>query len=91
MTATAVTPQTPVAVPQLIAPDTWLIPNLVPAEPGTYVFVNSMVILAEEPIIVDTGAPGTGEQWLAAVRQWSTSPTSAGCSCPTTTATTSAT
>ena len=33
-----------------------LIPNLVPAEPGTYVFVNSMVILAEEPVIVDTGA-----------------------------------
>jgi hypothetical protein len=50
--------------PQLIAPDTYLIPNLVPAEPGTFVLVSSLVILAEEPIVVDTGAPLHREQWL---------------------------
>ena len=57
-------PTHPVAKPQLIAPDTYLIPNLVPAEPGTYVFVSSLVILAEEPIVVATGAPLHREQWL---------------------------
>jgi flavorubredoxin len=58
------TPEHPVPEPQLIAPDTYLIPNLVPAEPGTYLFVNSLVILAEEPIVVDTGAPLHREQVL---------------------------
>jgi flavorubredoxin len=62
--AASAAPVHPVAEPQLIAPDTYLIPNLVPAEPGTYVFVSSLVILAEEPIIVDTGAPLHREQWL---------------------------
>ena len=57
----------PVAEPQRIAPDTYLIPNLVPAEPGTFVFVNSLVILAEQPVVVDTGAPLHREQWLDAV------------------------
>lgn len=57
----------PVAVPQRIATDTFLIPSLVPAEPGTYVFVNSMVILAREPVVVDTGAPGHRHAWLEAV------------------------
>ena len=60
-------PQAPVARPQRIAEDTWLIPNLVPGEPGSYLFVNSMVILAEEPVVVDTGAPLHREQWLDAV------------------------
>ncbi len=61
------TPTMPVAEPQRIAEDTYLIPNLVPAEPGTFVFVNTMVILAEEPIVVDTGAPLHRERWLDAV------------------------
>jgi flavorubredoxin len=60
-------PSTPVAEPQRIAEDTFLIPNLVPAEPGTYVFVNTLVILAEEPVVVDTGAPLHREQWLDSV------------------------
>jgi flavorubredoxin len=60
-------PAGPVARPQRIADDTWLIPNLVPAGPGAYLFVNSMVILAEEPVVVDTGAPLHREQWLDAV------------------------
>jgi flavorubredoxin len=54
----------PAVEPYRIAPDTYLIPNLVPAEPGTYVMVSSLVILAEEPIVVDTGAPLHREQVL---------------------------
>jgi flavorubredoxin len=54
----------PATVPQRIAPDTFLIPNLAPAQPGTYVFVNSLVILAAEPVVVDTGAPAFRERWL---------------------------
>lgn len=62
-------PVTPHTEPQRIAEDTFLIPNLVPAEPGTFVFVNTLVILAEEPVVVDTGAPLHREQWLDAVSQ----------------------
>jgi flavorubredoxin len=58
------TPLVPTVEPYRIADDTYLIPNLVPAEPGTFVMVNTMVILAEEPVIVDTGAPLHREQWL---------------------------
>jgi flavorubredoxin len=59
--------QPTIAQPQRIADDTYLIPNLVPAEPGTYVFVNTLVILAEQPVVVDTGAPLHRERWLEAV------------------------
>jgi flavorubredoxin len=57
----------PRAEPQRIAEDTWLIPNLVPSGPDSYLYVNSLVILAEEPVVVDTGAPLHREQWLDAV------------------------
>ena len=50
--------------PVRIAPETFLIPNLAPAEPGTYVQVNSLLIRGEESIIVDTGAPVHREHWL---------------------------
>jgi flavorubredoxin len=53
--------------PVEIAADTFLIPHMVPAEPGTYLSVNSMVILADEPVIVDTGAPIHRETWLGKV------------------------
>ena len=66
-TPTVDTPAVPVAEPQRIAEDTYLIPNLVPAEPGTYVMVNSLVILAEEPVVVDTSAPLFRDRWLEAV------------------------
>lgn len=56
-------PQIPATDPHKIAPDTWLITNLAPAEPGTYVAVNSMVILGEQPIVIDTGAPIHRENW----------------------------
>lgn len=52
------------AEPYRIATDTYLIPNLMPAEPGTYVPINSMVILAEEPVVVDTGPPLFRDQIL---------------------------
>jgi flavorubredoxin len=54
----------PVTTPQRVAPDTYLIPNLAPAGPDAYVPVNSLVILGEEPIVVDTGAPVHREHWL---------------------------
>lgn len=53
--------------PQRIAADTYLIPSLMPAEPGTFVYLNSMVILGEQPVVVDTGAPLFREQWLESV------------------------
>jgi flavorubredoxin len=54
----------PATTPQLVAPDTWLIPNLFPAGEGVFVPVNSMVIRGAEPVIVDTGAPVHRELWL---------------------------
>ena len=60
-------PQIPETTPQLIAPDTFLIPNLAPAGPDMLLHVNSMVIRGQEPVIVDTGAPVHREQWLEKV------------------------
>jgi flavorubredoxin len=57
----------PTAAPVKVAPDTYLIPNLAAAEPGTYVPVNSLVVLGEEPILVDTGAPVHRARWLDTV------------------------
>jgi flavorubredoxin len=57
-------PTVPATTPQQIAPETWLIPNLAPAGPDTYLPVNSLVIRGEEPVIVDTGAPMHRELWL---------------------------
>lgn len=60
----AIVPET---TPQLVAPETWLIPNLAPAGEGVYLPVNSLVIRGEEPVIVDTGAPLHRELWLEKV------------------------
>jgi hypothetical protein len=60
-------PQTPDVSPHLIAPDTYLIPNLYQAGPDTFLPVNSMVILGKEPIIVDTGAPIHTPSWFRQV------------------------
>jgi flavorubredoxin len=65
--APLVAPAIPAVEPHRITADTYLIPNLVPAEPGTFVMMSSLVILADEPIVVDTGAPAHREQWLANV------------------------
>lgn len=53
--------------PVPIAPETWLIPNTVPAEPGTHLMVNSMLVRGDEPIIIDTGAPIHRDHWLEQV------------------------
>jgi Metallo-beta-lactamase superfamily len=57
-------PPIPHTTPVQIAPETFLIPNLAPAEPGTYVPVNSLLIRGREPIVVDTGAPVHRERVL---------------------------
>jgi flavorubredoxin len=56
----------PVTAPVKVAPDTYLIPNLAPAGEAL-VPVNSLVILGQEPIVVDTGAPVHREHWLEQV------------------------
>lgn len=61
------TPHVPATQPHLIAPDTFLVPNLAPAGEGLYLPVNSMVIRGREPVIVDTGAPLHRAQWLEKV------------------------
>jgi flavorubredoxin len=50
--------------PYQVAPDTWVIPELVPAAPDTLVPLNSMVIAGAEPVIVDTGNELSRPQWL---------------------------
>ena len=54
--------------PYRIAPDTWVIPELVPGPPGTDTVIplNSMVIAGAEPVIVDTGNELSRTEWLDA-------------------------
>jgi flavorubredoxin len=59
--------EVPTTTPQLIAPETWLIPNLAPGGDGVFLPVNSMLIRGKEPVIVDTGAPMHRELWLEKV------------------------
>jgi flavorubredoxin len=51
--------------PTRIAPDTFVIHQVQPAlgQP-LFVYLNSMVILGQEPVIVDTGTPANREKWL---------------------------
>jgi flavorubredoxin len=57
----------PATTPQLVAPETFLIPNLAPAGPDVFLPVNSMVIRGKEPVIVDTGAPIHHDLWIEKV------------------------
>ena len=59
--------EVPTTSPHRIAADTWLIPNVVPAGPGSYLAVNSMLIRGSEPIVVDTGAPIHRDHWFEQV------------------------
>jgi flavorubredoxin len=54
--------------PARIAPDTWLIQSVQPAlgEP-LFVYLNSLVILGSEPMIVDTGTIANRDQWMTDV------------------------
>ena len=51
--------------PTEVAPETFVIHQVQPAlgQP-LFVYINSMVILGKEPVIVDTGTPANREQWL---------------------------
>ena len=55
--------------PTRIAPDTWVIHSVQEAlgQPPLFVYLNSMVILGSEPMIVDTGTVANREQWLSDV------------------------
>ena len=52
--------------PYRVAPDTWVSPEIVPGPLGTIVPLNSMVITAAEPVIVDTGNELSRAEWLEA-------------------------
>ena len=55
-----------VHAPYRVAPDTYVIPELVAGPPGTYVPLNSMVITGAEPVIVDTGNELSRDEWMSA-------------------------
>lgn len=50
--------------PFRVAPETYVIPQVLDAPPIGLVYVNSMVITGREPVLVDTGSPSYREQWL---------------------------
>ena len=64
MSFAPVAPTTP-AEPTLIAPDTYVIHQIQPAlgQPLS-VYINSLVILGKEPVIIDTGTPANRKQWM---------------------------
>src|SRR3984957_9259326 len=64
MTYAPIAPTTPVA-PTKIATDSYVILQVQPAlgQP-LFIYLNSMVILGKEPVIVDTGTPANRKQWL---------------------------
>ena len=78
--------------PTQIAADTFVIHQVQPAlgQP-LFVYINSMVILGQEPIIVDTGTPANRNSGSATCSPSSSPPTSNGSSCSTMTLTTPAT
>lgn len=63
-TTTAAPGLAPPPYPYRVAPETYVIPQLLEAPPIGLVYINSMVITGAEPILVDTGAPSNREQWL---------------------------
>ena len=51
--------------PQLVGADTWMIRQVQQATGAPLsVYINSLVITGDEPMIVDTGTPANREQWL---------------------------
>ena len=64
MTFAPIAPVTSVP-PVKVAADTYVIHQVQPAlgQP-LFVYINSMVILGDEPVIVDTGTPANRTQWL---------------------------
>jgi flavorubredoxin len=50
--------------PHQIAPETFVIPWVLEAPPVGYFPMNSLVIRAEEPVVIDTGSPADRQGWL---------------------------
>jgi glyoxylase-like metal-dependent hydrolase (beta-lactamase superfamily II) len=50
--------------PYRIAEGTWVIPQVLPIGPSLFGTINSMVITAKEPVLVDTGCLINRAQWL---------------------------
>jgi flavorubredoxin len=50
--------------PYRVAPDTFVIPQMIEAPPVGHLYLNSMIITGAEPVIVDTGTPSYRKQWL---------------------------
>lgn len=53
--------------PFQVAPDTWLVSELVPAMPGAFVPIRSAVIAGREPVVIDTGTSYNRHAWTEAV------------------------
>jgi len=91
MTATTFAPLAPTipVPPAKIADDTWLIHSVQPAlgEP-LFVYLNSLLILGDEPMIVDTGTIGIANSGSRTCSLWSNPRTCGGSSCRTTMSTT---
>ena len=66
MTTTSQLARANIPEPYRIAPDTWVIPEIVQATPDAVVAINSMVIAGAEPVIVDTGNELSRGEWLEA-------------------------
>ena len=67
MTTTTFAPEAPTIYvpPTEVAHDTFVIHQVQPAlgQP-LFVYINSMVIRGDQPIIVDTGTPANRKQWM---------------------------
>lgn len=50
--------------PYPVAPETYVIPQLIEASPIGFIYLNSLVITGREPILVDTGTRSHRQQWL---------------------------
>ena len=66
MSSDPISPTVGVLDPYRIAPDTWVIPEVAHASPGTVVPINSMIIAGAEPVIVDTGNELSRVEWMEA-------------------------
>lgn len=53
--------------PFQVAHDTFVIPQLMQAPPVGYLYLNSLVIKGDEPVVVDTGTPSYRDRWFAHV------------------------
>ena len=60
-------------------PDVHVIPSHLDVPGVGTIIVNAFVLLAEQPVLVDTGLGVDSEQFMAALESASISPSSGGC------------